>query len=148
VQLSYGLRLPTDVRYVSVVRRLCVATMTELGVSEGCTDDIALAVTEACANVIQHAGTDDDFQVRVSVEGLECRIEVVDFGTGIPDASLAGLVVDPRDPLTHGRGIGIMRILVDELDFTLDAEGTTVVLVKRLDPAPGSVLARAAAPAG
>jgi serine/threonine-protein kinase RsbW len=148
VQLSYGLRLPTDVRYVSVVRRLCVATMIELGVGEGCTDDIALAVTEACANVIQHAGTDDDFQVRVSVEGLECRIEVVDFGTGIPDASLAGLVVDPGDPLTHGRGIGIMRILVDELDFALDAEGTTVVLVKRLDPAPGSVLARAAAPAG
>lgn len=148
MQLSYGLRLPTDVRCVSVVRRLCVATMSELGVHQDSTDDIALAVTEACANVVQHAGTDDDFEVRVTVDGTECRIEVADTGRGIDDPALASLAVDDQDPLTHGRGIGLMRILVDELDFALDEEGTTVVLVKRLELLPGSVLVPAVAPAG
>lgn len=152
MQLSYGLRLPTDVRCVSVVRRLCVATLTELGADQDSTDDIALAVTEACANVVQHAGTDDDFEVRVTVDGPECRIEVADNGRGIDDPALASLAVDEElhqpDPLTHGRGIGLMRILVDELDFALDEGGTTVVLVKRLELLPGSVLVPAVAPAG
>jgi serine/threonine-protein kinase RsbW len=141
VKLSYGLRLPTDVRYVSVVRGLCVATLGELDVTQDCTDDIALAVTEACANVVQHAQTTDDFEVRVSVDGLECRIEVVDAGTGSSRPQVRSLSLDSDDPLTHGRGIGLMSILVDQLHFTLDESGTTVTLLKTLALQPGSVLA-------
>ncbi|MEH3077862.1 MAG: ATP-binding protein [Quadrisphaera sp.] len=56
-------------RHVPVVRHLATATLTELGVSPDSIDDIALAVTEACSNVVQHAGSGADFEVRVSVEG-------------------------------------------------------------------------------
>ncbi|WP_187279627.1 ATP-binding protein [Quadrisphaera setariae] len=143
MHLSYGLRLPTDVRHVPVVRHLATATLTELGVSPDSIDDIALAVTEACSNVVQHAGSGADFEVRVSVEGEWCRIEVVDGGGGFDPARAAAEVLaeGPSSDLTHGRGLGLMRILVDQLHFEPGEAGTTVVLVKHLRLRSGSVLA-------
>ena len=141
MQLSYGLRLPTDLRYVSVVRRLCTTTLGELGVEQGSIDDIALAVTEACANVVKHARTQDDFEVAVSVDGRVATIEVIDAGTGFDPALAEAMVRDPDDPLTHGRGLGLMRVLVDDLHFEPDEGGMRVVLVKVLDLVPESVLA-------
>lgn len=145
MELSYGLRLPTDVRCVSVVRRLAVTTLEQLEVRSECVDDIALAVTEACANVVQHAGSDEDFEVTVVVEGTVCRITVVDHGVGYGGPGPGGpapMGLDP-DPLTHGRGIGLMELLVDQLHFAPDHEGTRLVLVKQLELLPGSVLAAA-----
>lgn len=147
MHLSYGLRLPTDLRHVPVVRHLATATLRELGVRRESIDDIALAVTEACANVVQHAGPGggghEDFEVRVSVEGTWCRIEVVDSGGGF-DPEQAALDVRAEGPLaelTHGRGLGLMRVLMDELHFEPGESGTTVVLLKRLLLREGSVLA-------
>ena len=133
--------LPAGPRSVGRLRHALVGFAREHGVAEATLGDIALAVTEACANVVQHAGTDDDFEVRVSVDGAECRIEVVDTGTGLPGPSVSPLVLDDTDPLTHGRGIGLMRILVDDLHFQPDDGGMRVVLVKHLDLVPESVLA-------
>jgi serine/threonine-protein kinase RsbW len=142
VHLSYGLRLPTDVRHVPVVRHLATATLSELGVSPDSIDDIALAVTEACSNVVQHAGSGADFEVRVSVEGEWCRIEVIDGGGFDPARAAAEVLAEgPSSDLTHGRGLGLMRILVDQLHFEPGEAGTTVVLVKHLRLLDGSVLA-------
>ena len=150
MHLSYGLRLPTDVRHVPVVRHLATATLRELGVRRESIDDIALAVTEACANVVDQSGgegdpasEESDFEVRVSVEGVWCRIEVVDSGGGF-DPEQAALDVREEGPiaeLTHGRGLGLMRVLMDELHFEPGENGTTVVLLKRLQLREGSVLA-------
>ncbi|MGQ7296646.1 ATP-binding protein [Quadrisphaera sp. KR29] len=150
MHLSYGLRLPTDVRHVPVVRHLATATLTELGVNRQSIDDIALAVTEACSNVVQHAGAGADFEVRIRVEGEWCRIEVVDGGGGFDPARAAAEVLaeGPSSDLTHGRGLGLMRILVDQLHFEPGESGTTVVLVKHLGLRSGSVLAAGAAAAG
>ena len=57
-----------------------------------------LALTEACANVVQHAGDAEEYQVDVAIDDLVCRISVVDDGDGF----------DPRrdgpSPLDGGRG--------------------------------------------
>lgn len=151
MELSYVLSLPNDARYVSVVRRLAVTTLTELQVDPSCIDDIALAVTEACTNVVQHGAHADAVEVEVAVSGDRCRITIRDSGghfDGTPepvapdpaaDASSLDALAD--EVLTHGRGIPLMRLLVDQLRYVPDATGTTVVLVKDLHLRPGSVLA-------
>ncbi len=152
MELSYVLSLPNDARYVSVVRRLAVSTLTELQVDPGCIDDIALAVTEACTNVVQHGAHADEVEVEVAVDGDRCRITIRDSGgrfDGPPEPAAPGPGPSELEDevLTHGRGIPLMRLLVDQLRYVPDATGTTVVLVKELHLRPGSVLA-APSPSG
>jgi len=38
------------------------------GVAPGCVDDIRLALSEACTNVIDHAAANDGYEVRLEVD--------------------------------------------------------------------------------
>lgn len=142
MRVSFSLELPSDDQYVGVVRHLAEKTLDELGVAQGSIDDIALALTEACANVVRHGTQAGGFDVELSVEGTRCQISIREQG-GTFDAGDAERTMGEDgddDPLTHGRGIPLIRLLVDDLSYVPDAHGTTVVLVKNLDVPPGSLL--------
>jgi serine/threonine-protein kinase RsbW len=128
------------VESVPTARSICRANLSLLRVSESSIDDVALALTEACANVVKHAGG-HRYQVRMSIDDALCVIEVIDSGVGFDPASVPPL--DPDDLLADGRGLLLMESLVDQLAFTRreDSPGTVVCLEKRLDLDPGSPLA-------
>ena len=141
MRVSFALELPSDDQYVGVVRHLAEKTLGELGVARGSIDDIALALTEACANVVRHGAQAGGFDVELDVEGSRCRISIREQGGTFDADDLVHAVGDQgEDPLTHGRGIPLMRLLVDDLAYVPDAHGTTVVLTKNLDLPPGSLL--------
>lgn len=143
MRVSFSLELPSDDQYVGVVRHLAEKTLGELGVAQGSIDDIALALTEACANVVRHGSQTEGFDVELCVEGTRCQISIREQGGTFDAGDLEGSdeeVDEPGDPLTHGRGIPLIRMLVDDLSYVPDAHGTTVVLTKNLDVPPGSLL--------
>lgn len=135
MQITYSLTLPRDVSTVPVVRRLCKGALLELGVMPQDISDVALAVTEACANVVEHSSDlDDEYEVYVSVSDGLCEIRVVDAGRGFDAGALQA--DGPADNLTaeRGRGITLMRALVDNARFDSAPEaGTIVHLRKQLD---------------
>ena len=92
-----------------------------------------LALTEACANVVQHAGEHEEYQVDVAIDDEICRITVVDDGDGFDVDDGDGRAVPAR-----GRpGLVLMRALVDRLAFVQDADGRhRVTLEKRLVTEP------------
>ncbi len=139
MQVNFSLTLPVDHQYVAVVRHLAESTLTELQVDGECIDDIALALTEACANVISHGDPSDGFDVELAVEGSICRISIRERGDAFDAAALDG-AGDAEEHLTHGRGVPLMRMLVDDLSYQPDETGTTVVLVKHLRVSPQSLL--------
>lgn len=130
--IDLDLNLPRDNATVPLVRHILRHTLTEFGVTESCVGDVELAITEACANVIEHAsGDDDDYAVTVNVDERRCEIRVIDRGIGFDQ-----LVADqyPPDDAERGRGLLIMEALMDSLAFETAAEnGTTVVLRKQLE---------------
>lgn len=140
MQISYSINLPRDALSVPVVRRICRGTMLELGVTRSCVSEIALAVTEACANVIQHSSdTEDDYEVSIGVNEQLCEIRVVDTGRGFDSDSLSDTEVDASSE--RGRGIRLMRALVDNVRFESEPEaGTIVHLQKRVELEPASPL--------
>jgi serine/threonine-protein kinase RsbW len=142
VRITYTLTLPAEVGSVPTARSICRANLSLLRVSESSIDDVALALTEACANVVKHAGG-HRYQVRMSIDDALCVIEVIDNGVGFDPASVPA--PDPDDLLSDGRGLLLMGSLVDQLAFTRreDSTGTVVCLEKRLDLDPGSPLAGA-----
>jgi serine/threonine-protein kinase RsbW len=144
VNISYALTLPTEVASVPTARSICRANLALLRVNEASIDDVTLALTEACANVVKHAGA-HCYQVRVTIEGDRCSIEVLDDGEGFdPDAVRD---VDSDDLQLSGRGLLLMESVVDRLHFTRreGSRGTVVCLEKRLELDAGSPLANLSA---
>lgn len=139
MEIRYTLRLPRDVVTVPLVRTICRDAMNRLGVTADCQGDVALALTEACANVVQHAAGPNEYEVAIAFIEDTCHIRVIDRGHGIDltDSNRTKTILD-RD---HGRGIVLMRLLVDRLAFeSRPEEGTVVHLQKRLDLHEGALL--------
>lgn len=131
------LSLPRDSASVPVSRQVLDGCLGILGVTPETRTDITLALSEACANVIQHAGTDDEYEVRACVTDGRCFIEVVNAGTGAKVAVPSGGF--PPAGAEHGRGLKLMDAVVENLSLTGNGrEGTTVHFEKRLEWLPGA----------
>jgi anti-sigma regulatory factor (Ser/Thr protein kinase) len=66
VQIKMVLFLPRDAASVPVSRQVLDRCLETLGVAPDTRNDIALALSEACANVILHAGPGDEYEVQAS----------------------------------------------------------------------------------
>ena len=140
MEIQYTLRLPRDAVTVPLVRTICRDAMNRLGVTPDCQGDVVLALTEACANVVQHAAGENLYEVSVAfIEGT-CHIRVIDKGHGIDlrDSSRTETPLD-RD---SGRGIVLMKLLVDRIAFeSAPEDGTIVHLQKDLELQEDALLA-------
>jgi serine/threonine-protein kinase RsbW len=138
VELKLTLALPRDEYSVPVARRVLSRSLAVLGVDETVVADIELALTEACTNVLDHATDTDEYEVSAGIDGTTCIIEVIDRGGGF-DSSTQGLV-DAEPSAEDGRGIQLIRALVDKVTFTSRPQvGTVVHLEKQLSWGDGSV---------
>ena len=130
IEVNLTLCLPRDTQTVPVVRHVIGSTLHEFGVTADCRTDVELAVTEACANVLDHSQIEDEYEVRVAITTRRCEIRVVDTGRGFDFSTLSD-TIDLDDE--RGRGVLLMRALVDQIRFESRPEqGTVVHLVKDL----------------
>ena len=139
MEIRYSLRLPRDVVTVPLVRTICRDAMHRLGVTPDCQGDVALALTEACANVVEHAEGVNEYEVVIEFCGGLCHIRVIDRGAGIDltDSSRTETIPDRE----RGRGVVLMRLLVDRIAFESRPEdGTVVHLQKNLELEDGALL--------
>ncbi len=118
---------------MGIVRDTCAATLRRLGIADDCIELVKLAVTEACTNVVDHADTvDDAFDVRLDVVGEWCYIDVFDRGRGFDSRTLT--FEAPPAPSVRGRGLSIMRRIVDDVVVSSAVgAGTRVLLAKQLE---------------
>lgn len=131
-QVTLSLQLPRDRLSVPVTRHLVRAAMQEVGVVADDGHAVELAVTEACANVIDHSGPGDAYDVSVTISPTACHIRVVDVGRGFDHQALSTPQMAGHDA-EHGRGLALMHALVDQVRFESEPErGTVVHLVKLL----------------
>jgi serine/threonine-protein kinase RsbW len=145
MDIELALSLPRDAVSVPVTRQVLDGCMETLGVTPDTRADIALALSEACANVILHAAPGAEYGVRVSVRSCRCLIEVVSAGShdgksgGEKFAGLA--VVNGPVPATaeHGRGLRIIDAVTDNLQLRPnERRGATVHFEKTLEWLPGA----------
>ena len=144
--VSLRLLLPRDAASIPVVRHLSEYALRELGCEAESVHDVGLAITEACANVIEHAGSGEAYAVQVSIQARVCEISVIDAGpTTFDEAGAAASVRErSRDQMSEsGRGIAIINAVMDDLSFDVRPEsGTLLRMVKNLDFEEGSAARR------
>ncbi len=145
VEIKMVLFMPRDAASVPVSRQVLDSCLETLGVTPDTRTDIALALGEACANVVQHAGPGMEYEVLATARDGRCVIEVVntadrDQGAVPAAASLRSLSPGPV-PVSaeHGRGLKIIDAVTDNLQLTGDGRaGTTLHFEKALSWVPGA----------
>jgi serine/threonine-protein kinase RsbW len=122
------LKLPRDASYVPLTRNVAGSILSELGVPDDAANDIRVVLSEACANVVRHATGTFDYSVCLAVGPKGCEVEVIDLGPGFePPPATSAFDVDAE----AGRGLFLMRQLVDDFQFVREQNATRVRLVKR-----------------
>ncbi len=131
MELDVALCLPQEGESVSVIRKIIRDALVALGVTSECVEDIRLALSEACTNVLDHAVAGDDYEVRLRVDDERCHVSVKNVGSGFDASALEGVMPDALS--SRGRGVAIMRAVMDNVDLISEPEaGTIVHLVKTL----------------
>jgi serine/threonine-protein kinase RsbW len=129
VKLELLMRLPRQAPTVAIARNVLAKGLAMLGVDAECVEQIRLAVSEACSNVVEHALNADSYEAHVEVDDAECAISVRCAGAIVEPPIVPGM---PEVAAARGRGIAIMRTVMDRVEFAPQPGGTTVRLVKRL----------------
>jgi serine/threonine-protein kinase RsbW len=143
VEIKVTLQLPRDALSVPVVRRVLATSMHTLGVEADCVEDIGIALTEACTNVLDHTNGDEEYEVVAGIDDNVCTILVVDTGRGFDADHLGHAEADPT--AEEGRGIQLIRALVDRVHFQSRPEsGMVVHLEKTLAFRDGSAIQKLA----
>jgi len=137
VEFKVVLNLPRDAASVPLSRQVLDGCLQTLGVADDTRTDIALALSEACANVVLHAEMEQEYEVMARAAEGRCVIEVANGGDGTVPA------VPPSDPVPltaeAGRGLRIIDAVTDNLRLTGNGRaGTTVHFEKELDWVPGA----------
>jgi serine/threonine-protein kinase RsbW len=135
MEIKLTLALPRDAMSVPVARRICADAMRDLGVTDDCCADIEIALSEACTNVLDHVTEGDEYEVAIGIDDRFCVIEVVDTGGGFDPSTLDPAMAELT--AEQGRGVQIMRAVVDRVTFTSRPEKGTICHLEKelvLDP--------------
>jgi len=102
---------------------------------------IAMAVREAAINAVLHGNEYDPArQIEVSLEntGKDLMITIADQGRGFDPDKIPDPLAKENLLRGTGRGIFLIRSLMDEVHFRQLHPGTELTLVKHLAPAAGN----------
>ncbi|MCX4485890.1 ATP-binding protein [Streptomyces anulatus] len=147
MSIWWSLHLRREAASVPLARRFLLGTMETAGVDPDISFDLSVALSEACANAVEHGGertalgepgdtgygrpAADSGQYRVTayLDGEKCRIEVSDSGPGFP----ARRALRPAAPSEQqhtwpglpardaeaesGRGLDLIQQLSDHVQF-------------------------------
>jgi serine/threonine-protein kinase RsbW len=131
------LTVPGKAEYVSTVRLAVSSLAAKSGFDIEAIEDIKVAVSEACSNILCHSQIHEEHIYRVECTLHDDRLEiaVVDDGKGFDISSYKEPVPDP-DPesvTAGGLGIFIIRALMDDVHvLSQEGEGTLIKMTKRV----------------
>ena len=130
-------RYPAEADRLAAARHAFGAWLDERGVAKEARADLVLAYSEACSNAVRHAYVDCEGTISVHLrydEGL-LTINVSDSGRWSEP--------DPV-PDDGGRGLEMIRELVDDMHVHGTPYGTTVVMAKQVELEPLGAVGAAA----
>jgi anti-sigma regulatory factor (Ser/Thr protein kinase) len=125
------LTLPARPENVSVIRHVLGAFAESLRLPDDLVEDLRLAVTEACTNVVRHAYPPDVAgPVEISIRPMDESVSVVvaDYGRGIGTSS---------DTTGPGLGLPLIAAIADEVELQPVPGGGSRVAMSFSRPRPG-----------
>jgi serine/threonine-protein kinase RsbW len=137
--MNIEITIPSQTRYLSLIGRIGENLAQELGEFTHDTETLGqhlnVVLTEALVNAIKHANAADatkEVIIRICVSGRELLISVYDNGKGF-DLNSVPCEECPEPLGEQGRGIFIIRSLMDSVEYKKISGGNVLEMKKRLD---------------
>ena len=129
---DFILKIPTQSTNLKIIRDFITDIAGKAGFDESTSFDIALAVDEACTNVIKHAyrgGDDKEITVNVRYDSNKIVISISDTGKGFESEPDDDAAIRRRLNRLQRGGLGIhlMKKAMDEVVFVRDVESMNSV---------------------
>ncbi|GAA1540181.1 hypothetical protein GCM10009730_56640 [Streptomyces albidochromogenes] len=148
MSIWWSLHLRREAASVPLARRLLLGTMETAGVDPDISYDLSVALSEACANAVEHGGDDSgtpsaEYRVTAYLDGEKCRIEVADSGPGFPPSRRGqrAALRPAHASAESGRGLCLIEQLADHVHFrNRPGQGAVVSFDKILKWREGALL--------
>ncbi|HEY5976178.1 MAG TPA: ATP-binding protein [Geobacteraceae bacterium] len=134
--IEVDIKVPNQTRYLSLIGKIGEDIAKELDRYSGDRETLAyhinLVLTEATVNAIKYGAADQDKLVHIfiNISDNELAIRVFDNGQGF---DINGIATPDFEALEdRGRGIFLIRSLMDSVSYKKTPEGNILEMVKRL----------------
>jgi serine/threonine-protein kinase RsbW len=134
---TLNLRIPSQTEKLILAREFVADAAKVFGFEEDDVHNIALAVDEACTNIIKHAynyATDKEIEIVVSMNSPEFEILIEDKGKHFNPQGV--VMPEMKEYLSHykkgGLGMYLMKKLVDKVEYSIQPRKNVVRLIKYL----------------
>jgi len=117
----FNVAFPAEPESLAPIRSMLRRWLSHAGADEVEIAEITTACGEAATNAIEHAGAGTPFEISGNIDGRSVEIEVRDFGAWRP----------AREG-DRGRGLSLMRALMDTVDVASSSKGTAVRMQRTL----------------
>ena len=129
------IRVPSKLDHLADVDMFIEGILRGYGTDESLIADIAISVSELVNNAVSHGNKGESARaVSVSIEKNDGKvlISVSDEGGGFDPGDIANPVADENLMKEVGRGIFIVKSLMDSVEAKQTDKGTTVVITKAI----------------
>ncbi len=127
--------VPSSTDHLADVDLFIEGTLRGYGAPESVIADIAISVSELVNNAIlhgNHSSPDKQVTVKIAKENSCVRISVADQGGGFNPEVIENPIEDDNLLKEVGRGIFIVRALMDSVEITATDAGTTIAITKAI----------------
>lgn len=132
-QLDEAVLLPSTLSTVEIVEAKATEYAEKAGFDEDTASQLAMVSREAAVNAVLHGNKKDPnkrVKARFTLTSESLSIQIADEGGGFDPTDIP----DPLSPegllKPSGRGIFLMRAIMDEVNFRELSPGTEITLVK------------------
>lgn len=132
---KFFLEITSDPRNLRKVEKLSAEVSQYAALSESESDDLAIVTTELVNNAIHH-GNKNNPEKKVTITFLvnnsRIEIRIKDEGKGFDPEKLKN-PLDPENIMREsGRGIFLIKYLMDNIEFNFTQNGTETIVLKNL----------------
>jgi serine/threonine-protein kinase RsbW len=129
------IKIPSSQHHLVDVDLFIETALRAFGTPEPLIPDIAISVSELVNNAVMHGNKqsrDKVVTVRISRQGNSVLIAVTDQGIGFDPGEIQNPIENENLLKSVGRGIFIVRSLMDAVEIVPGPEGTTVTISKAI----------------
>ena len=136
VRNHYQMIIESDLNEIQHVEEFTEELVNKLGFSEEERDSLAISITEMVGNAISHGNKHNEkkkvvIDFYINKEGI--RITIQDEGDGF-NVDEVDNPLEPENLLKDsGRGIYIVRTLMDKVSYHYNKKGTLVEIIKNFN---------------